>query len=189
MANPLIGEILESVLRGNANASGGGLGGMLGGLASGGGLGSVLGGMFGGAASPDERAQQQGGSHRGMLVTLLLPLVMQWVQRNGGIGALLQRMRQQGYGQQADSWVSTGHNQGIDENAVRDVVGSDELSQLSQKLGLSEQDVAHGFSQILPEVVDKLSPQGHVPPQADAELGQGLSTLQDALSQATGRLG
>ena len=98
MRNPLLAQVLGSVfansLRGRANpgpfgrAGGalpsGGLGGGLGGAA----LGSVLGGMM------TRRAGAGRGGNRGMLLALLLPIAMQWVQRNGGIGAVLEKYRQ-----------------------------------------------------------------------------------------------
>src|SRR6185369_9005380 len=123
MSNDLIGQILSSVL-GNAT---GGQQGLPGGF---GGLGGVLGNVFG-RGSDQEDGDVSGSSPiggRGALLTMLLPLAMQWVQRNGGIGAVLDRFRQQGYSQQAASWVSTGQNQPVDAQAVSDVIGTEELS-------------------------------------------------------------
>jgi uncharacterized protein YidB (DUF937 family) len=208
MANPLLGQILGSVfsnaMRGRSSGGvlgGGGAGGMGGmsgmGSSGGGGLGDLLGGMMGrgggmmGGGSPAGSAGRDdlGGSgatgglgglggNRGMLVALLLPLAMQWVQRNGGIGAVLDRFKQKGYQQQADSWVSTGPNQMLDSRAVDDVVGSEELSRLSQQLGIPQQEVADGFAEILPEMADQLSPQGQVTAEADEALNGGLSELE-----------
>ena len=195
MTNPLIGEILGSVLGGQGGGSGalGGLGGLggLGNILGGGGNGGgILGGMFGGNRTQEQPGTQQGGgAHGGLLLAMLLPLAMRWVQNNGGVGAVLDRFRQKGYGQQASSWVSTGANHAIDPDAVRDVIGADELSQLAQQVGVPEHEVASGFSQILPEVVDKLSPQGDLPEQADDQLGQGLTAIEHAFSQAASRLG
>ena len=62
----------------------------------------------------------------GLLLAMLLPLAMQWVQRNGGVGGLLERFRQKGYSQQAASWVSTGENEPLSTHAVSEVVVDDE---------------------------------------------------------------
>ena len=94
------------------------------------------------------------------MLAMLLPLAMQWVQRNGGIGALLQRFQQQGFGQQAASWVSTGENQPVDAQAVTEVVGAEDLSKLSQQLGVPQEEVAGGLAQVLPQVVNHLTPDG-----------------------------
>lgn len=194
MANPLLGQILGSVFSnamrgrsGGAVLGGGGPGGMGGmGTSGGGGLGDLLGGMMGrgggmmGGGSPAGGAGRNGGlgGNRGMLLALLLPLAMQWVQRNGGIGAVLDRFKQKGYQQQADSWISTGPNQMLDTSAVDDVVGSEELARLSQQLGIPQQEVADGFAEILPEMADQLSPQGQVTAEADDALNGGLSELE-----------
>ncbi|MEO7546914.1 MAG: YidB family protein [Ramlibacter sp.] len=203
MSNDLLGQILGSVLSGarsggGASASGGGLGGLgdlLGGLAGGnrgggGGLGDVLGGMLGGGRQADNDNDGRGGSPfggKGALLAMLLPLAMQWVQRNGGIGAVLERFQQKGYSQQAASWMSTGANQAVDSQAVGEVVGMEELSRLSQQLGVGQDEVASGLAEILPEVVNHLSPQGNLPDNADDVLGSGLSALEQLLGQARGR--
>lgn len=181
VANPLLGQILGSVfanaMRGRARR--GPFGGGRGPGIAGAGLGGLLGGMMGG------RSRGGLGGNRGMLLAMLLPFAMQWVQRTGGIGAVLDRFKQKGYRQQADSWVSTGPNQLLEAEAVDNVVGREELSRLSQQLGIPEQEVADGFAEILPEVADQLSPQGQLPPEADDALDSGLSEIEKELSQLT----
>jgi uncharacterized protein YidB (DUF937 family) len=143
-------------------------------------LGSVLGGMTGrGSAAPDygdDRSPLAGKG--GALLAMLLPLAMQWVQRNGGVGALLEKFRQGGYSRQAASWVSTGDNEPISTQAVGEVVGMDELSRLSQQLGVPQEQVADGLAQILPQVVDHLTPTGGVPDDADDMLNSGLAAIE-----------
>jgi uncharacterized protein YidB (DUF937 family) len=183
MANPLLGQILGGVfanaMRGRARS--GPFGNAPGMSARGGGLGDLLGGMMG-RGMPMGRTGGLGGN-RGMLLAMLLPYAMQWVQRNGGVGAVLEKFRNKGFGAQAQSWVSTGANQAIQADDVNNVIGRDELSQLSRQLGVPEREVADGFGEILPEVVDKLSPEGEVPPEADDALNAGLSELEKALHE------
>ncbi|MEP6791708.1 MAG: YidB family protein [Ramlibacter sp.] len=162
MANDFLSEILGKVLGGRdsepppAGAGTGGLGGS---------LGNVLGG------------------NRGTLLAMLLPLAMQWVQSNGGIGAVLQRFRQKGYDQQANSWMSTGPNEALPPHAVGEVVGMDELSRLSQQLGVSHEDVASGMAEILPEVANQLTPGGEIAHDANDRLSGGMAGLDDLLRQ------
>ncbi len=193
MANDFLGNILGSVL-GNAQSGqqspmGGGLGG---------GLGDLLGGILGGNRGSAESTASSGGGLGGLgglgggssglgnkgsaLMLLLLPLAMQWVQRNGGIGAVLERFRNKGYSQQAASWVSTGPNEALAPQAVTDVVGMDELSRLSQQLGVSQEEVSSGMAQILPEMVNQLTPQGGVPDNGDDMLNQGMSMLEQFMN-------
>ena len=58
------------------------------------------------------------------------------------------------------------------------MVGQDELRQMAQKLGVPEQEVAQAFAEIMPEMVDKLSPSGRVPHEADDVLDEGRQTLE-----------
>ena len=186
MANDFLGQILGSVLggaRGEQPSPTGGLGGL------GGGLGDMLGGLLGRNTVGGGGTGGLGGlggvssgiGGKGALMAILLPLAMQWVQRNGGVGALLQRFQQKGYSQQAASWVSTGPNETLEPQAVTDVVGMDELSRLSQQLGVSHEEVSSGMAQILPEVVNHLTPQGHVPEDSDDVLSRGMSMLEQLM--------
>jgi len=118
-----------------------------------------------------------------MLLAMLLPFAIQWVQRNGGIGAVIDRFRQTGMERHADSWVSTGDNHPLGADAVHSVVGREELSRIAQQLGVPEDEVAQGFAEILPEVTNQLSPEGRIPPEADDALNGGLSELEKSLRE------
>lgn len=187
MANDFLGQILGSVLGGardgQQSPTGGGMGG---------GLGDLLGGILGRSTGSGGGLGGLGGATSGMggkgaLMTMLLPLAMQWVQRNGGVGALLQRFQQKGYSQQAASWVSTGPNEELAPQAVHDVVGMDELSRLSQQLGVSHEEVSAGMAQILPQVVNHLTPEGNVPDNSDDMLSRGMSMLEQFMNSAQRR--
>src|SRR5262245_41609332 len=104
----------------------------------GGGLGDLLGQVLGGGA----------GGRGGM---------------GGGLGGLLAQMQQAGFGDQADSWVSRGANKPIPPDAMSQIFGRDGLEQISKQAGISEDDAARGLSQLLPEVVDHMTPDGGVP--------------------------
>lgn len=187
MANPLLGQILGSVfahaMQGRTRR------GPFGGTTAGTGVGSAaLGGILGGMLGRGGAIKRgRGGlaSNRGLLLAMLLPYAMQWVQRNGGIGAVLERFRQKGFGKQADSWVSTGGNSELRAEEADEVVGGEEISRLAHQLGVPEREVAQGFAEIVPELVDKLSPDGQVPPEADDALDAGRSELEKELSQLT----
>lgn len=175
--NPLLGQVLGGLFgRALGRRGMGGLGGGLGGVV----LGSVLGGMAGQrrgpAGVPVGRSAGSGG--RTALLLMLLPLAMRWVQRNGGMGQVLDRFRQKGYGAQARSWLSTGDNQPVDSQAVEQVVGREELAQMAQRLGVPEQEVAEAFAEVMPEMADRLSPDGQLAPEADDVLDEGRQQLE-----------
>lgn len=192
MSESTIGEILGAVLGGSRGGVGGavegGLGGALGGM-MGGSTGSALGGILGGLVAGRSSASQSQSPGGGMLLAMLLPLAMGWVQKNGGVGAVLDRFRQQGLGPQAASWVSTQPNAPLQTQDVNRVVGEEDIDAMAQKLGVPREQVAHGLSQILPQVIDKVSPAGAVPHDADQRVSSGMSQLQSALQQTLSRFG
>jgi uncharacterized protein YidB (DUF937 family) len=98
----------------------------------------------------------------------------------GGLGSILEKFQQAGMGDQVKSWVGTGQNLPISPDAIGQVFGSDALAKIARQTGLSEQDASQGLSQLLPEVVDHLTPNGQLP-----DLSQ-LSASVDALRQRLG---
>jgi len=81
----------------------------------------------------------------------------------GGLGSILGRLQQAGYGDQANSWVSRGQNQPLPPDAMAQVFGSGGLAEIARRAGVSEADASRGLSQLLPEVVDHVTPDGRVP--------------------------
>lgn len=161
--------------------AGGGLGGLGGGL-GGAALGSVLGGMLGrGGLGRGGAGGGLGG--RGALIALVLPLAMRWIQQNGGLGAVLKRFQDKGYARHASSWVAPGENEPIAAADVDEVVGREELSRLSQQLGVPQQEVSQAFADILPELVDQVTPEGQLRPDADDILQDGRGSLEEQLQE------
>lgn len=184
MANAILGQVLGNVfanaMRGRARTGPFGAG-QAGGGAD---LGGLLGGMLGRGGRAATGGRGLSGNHT-LLLAMLLPYAMRWVQKNGGVGGVLERFRQKGYGPQADSWVSTGGNRELRAEQADEVMGGEELSQVAHKLGVPESEVALGFAQIMPELIDQLSPGGQVPPEADDALDAGRSELEKELSALT----
>jgi len=87
---------------------------------------------------------------------------------SGGLGDLIERFRQNGQGHAADSWVSTGQNQPIRADQLEQALGPDVLNTLSQHTGLSRDDLLSRLSRELPDAVDKFTPQGRLPTEAEA---------------------
>ena len=85
-----------------------------------------------------------------------------------GLGGLLDRFRQGGLGELIDSWIGPGENKPIAPNQMRTALEPEILNTLSQKSGLSEQELLAELSKILPGVVDKLTPHGRLPTPAEA---------------------
>jgi len=81
----------------------------------------------------------------------------------GGLGGLLNQFQKNGLGDVMKSWVGPGQNQPISPNQLSSALGPQIIKVLAQKTGMSEQDLASELSQILPGVVDKLTPNGRLP--------------------------
>jgi len=81
----------------------------------------------------------------------------------GGLGSLIEQFTHKGYGAQANSWIGSGANEALSPQAVTDVFGDDQISQIAQQAGVSTDDARHGLSELLPSVVDHFTPQGEMP--------------------------
>jgi len=85
------------------------------------------------------------------------------LERHGGVQGVVNEFERNGLGQTVRSWVGTGPNDPISAADVQRVIGPDLLQKLSDKSGLSQQDLADKLSQILPRAVDHLTPNGLIP--------------------------
>jgi uncharacterized protein YidB (DUF937 family) len=81
----------------------------------------------------------------------------------GGLGELLEQFRQSGHGDTADSWVSTGPNKPVSEPQVEKALGPDIIGELAKQTGLSRDELLSRLSKVLPEAVDKMTPEGRFP--------------------------
>src|SRR5215208_3188848 len=86
---------------------------------------------------------------------------------SGGLGELVDRFKQNGHGETADSWVGTGPNKPVTPSQLEQAIGPDVLNTLSQQTGLSREELLARLSRELPNAVDKYTPQGRLPAQAD----------------------
>jgi uncharacterized protein YidB (DUF937 family) len=115
---------------------GGGLGGALGG-----GIGDVLKGGLGGLLA--------GGAAGSVL--------------SGGLGDLLKQFQQNGHGDTVNSWVGPGANKSISEGDLANALGADQIDHAASQSGLSRDELLKGLSQMLPDVVNHLTPDGRLP--------------------------
>ena len=99
-------------------------------------------------------------------------------QQPGGLAGLIQAFQSKGLGDVAASWVGTGANLPISPDQLQNVLGSDAVSSLASKFGLSSEDVSGRLSELLPQVVDKLTPNGQVEDGASLDMGKALGMLQ-----------
>ena len=116
-----------------------------------------------------------------------MQLIMGLLNQHGGLGGLLQKLQQGGLGDTVNSWVSTGANQPVTPDALGGALGHDTVAALANKLGINPGEMLGPLSQLLPQVVDKLTPHGQVP-QGDAGALGGLGGA-GGLGDLAGMLG
>jgi uncharacterized protein YidB (DUF937 family) len=85
----------------------------------------------------------------------------------GGLGGLLNKLQQGGLGNVANSWVGSGQNQPVAPGQLGSALGSNIIKMLAQKSGLPEEELTKQLSQVLPGIVDKLTPSGRLPTAAE----------------------
>ncbi len=85
----------------------------------------------------------------------------------GGLGGLVERFRQGGLEEILKSWIRTGANKPISPNSCSGALGPETVDGLSRETGLPRDDLLSQLSRVLPEVIDKLSPNGKLPKEED----------------------
>ena len=138
-------------------------------------LGNVLSSALGG-----NQTQSSFGGGQGTGGNLLLQLALSMLQQNGGLEGVLGKFRQGGLGQQADSWVGTGENMGISADQLQQIFGSSAIGDVASRLGVPQEQAGSTMAQLLPELINGLTPQGHVPENADQDIAQSLSMLTNS---------
>ena len=139
----------------------GGVGGLGGGAQS-----ALLTALIGMLASGAARGQGGGGSGDG--------------GGSGGLGDLIGQFTRGGLGDVIGSWVGTGQNASISGDQVSQVLGDDTIGNLAEQSGLSRDETVGQLSELLPQVVDRLTPDGRVPEG-------GLGGIGDILAQLSRR--
>ena len=119
--------------------------------------------------------QLLGGSNtQGNLVNAIMGMIGN--QQAGGLNGLIEQFAGKGLGDIVNSWVSTGKNIPITPQQVQRGLGKETISQIASQVGITPEAVTSQLSQLLPQVVDKLTPNGKIN-QSDIA-SQGLSLLK-----------
>lgn len=101
--------------------------------------------------------------------------------RQGGIMGLVAAFRQNGMGDIVSSWIGTGPNAPVSADQVRQALGNDEVQAFAAKSGLSPDTAGARLAELLPGIVDRLTPGGEVPQGGDL-MSRGMGLLQGFMS-------
>jgi uncharacterized protein YidB (DUF937 family) len=158
-------------------------------------LGNVLGGQApagqGGDALNAILGQVMAGDGSGMA-----KVVSGAINQAGGLDGLLGKLKQGGLGDVAASWVGTGDNQSVTGDDLQGAMGQ-EVSGVASQLGIDTSKLAPLLAMVLPVIIDKLTPKGHVDPSTaqgpglESAIGSLLSggNLQSVMSAVMGQQG
>jgi uncharacterized protein YidB (DUF937 family) len=124
----------------------------------------ILGKMFGGSSAPASAP------------SVPIPPPGQPVPTNapagsilGGLGDLIGKLTAGGVAPQVNSWVGHGTNEPVQPGQLGSALGQDVLAQLSQRTGMSQQELLNQLSAALPQIINHLTPNGRMPTLAELE--------------------
>jgi uncharacterized protein YidB (DUF937 family) len=118
-----------------------------------------------------------GGGDKNKLFESILGLINN--PQTGGLSGLAQMFKEKGLGDSISSWISTGQNMPVSADQIKQALGADKVQEISQNVGVSEEETSTGLASLLPEIIDKLTPDGKVP-ESDM-ISQGLNMLKGKL--------
>ena len=139
LLDSVLGAVASQVSGNNSNNNGGSVGGLGG-----------LGGLIGLVTSNPQLLQ---------VVTGMLSNG----SAEGGLGGLIGKFQQAGLGDAMSSWIGGGPNQHVSPDQLTNVLGHDTIGNIATQLGLSHGEAAGQLSQLLPEVINHLTPAGQAP--------------------------
>ena len=93
----------------------------------------------------------------------LLQVALQLLQQNGGLPGIISKFEHGGMADHVGSWVATGANMPISGAQLQEVLGSGSIGEVAQRLGMSHGDASSGLAQVLPQLIDMLTPAGQIP--------------------------
>lgn len=123
--------------------------------------GQVLGSMLGGSGDKN----------------LLGKVAMEMIQKNGGLGGVLDMFNKGGLGDLAESWIGKGQNQSLSEDQVGSVFGNDMITEMASKFGVDSSLLTGQIAEFLPELVNQATPEGKVDDKSDDLAGSLLGML------------
>lgn len=181
--NSGLGGILGSVLgqlsgqqQNNQNQQQGGLGGI---------LGSVLGQLGGGNTSTHSNAA--GGNTAQTLLIAVLPLILAWIQKQGGLQGALDKLKNAGLANQVQSWVDPQqvNAQDVPTQNIQSLFDDQDLEQVAQQAQAPKQEIYSAIASVLPQVIDSLTPQGSNtnPQEANQDIQQVLNLVSGFLKR------
>ena len=120
------------------------------------------------------KAGEQGGGLLGALQGL--------IGEQGGVRGLVERLQAAGLGEQVRSWIGSGRNLPVTAEQIQQVLGSPQITAIAGRLGVDPQQAAAQIAQLLPRLIDRLTPNGQLPEGGNL-LAQGADMIKAMLGR------
>ncbi|HMK61205.1 MAG TPA: YidB family protein [Dissulfurispiraceae bacterium] len=114
-----------------------------------------------------------GGEHAGLIDEIM---GMVTSKSTGGLSGLLNSFKDKGLGDLIQSWVGTGQNMPISPDQIQQGLGTEQIQQIAQKLGVSPEIAKSKLAEFLPVIIDKMTPDGKIP--EGGLIGKALDSLK-----------
>jgi uncharacterized protein YidB (DUF937 family) len=111
------------------------------------------------------------------MMAALAPMVGQFIG-GGGLSKMLSGFQSAGMQDKVDSWVSSGENQPLSAGDVQQAVSQEQIDKVAERLGISQEQAAGVIADVLPNLVDKVSPEGQL--ASEEQLDQIGAALEKA---------
>ncbi len=121
-----------------------------------------------------------GGSSQNPLLDVVMGLISN--PQTGGLQGLVQAFKEKGLGDAMSSWISTGKNQPVSGDQIQHALGGNFIQQIAEQLGSSNSEVSGGLANLLPNIIDKLTPTGRLP--EGNQLSEGLELIKKSFLKA-----
>lgn len=108
------------------------------------------------------------------------------LQQHGGIGGLVTQLTQGGLGSEVSSWIGSGQNAPVSGSQITQALGGGSIAKIAQELGIDPQEAGNLLAQVLPHLIDHMTPNGQLP--ANAGQAPSADVLSQAVSAIAGRL-
>lgn len=154
----VLGSVIGQLGSNNNNQSNSGLGGV---------LGSVMGSLTGSNNNQNTEQNGSNGLNAQSVLVAVVPLILSWIQQQGGLQAALDKLRGSGLTSQVQSWVdpsATGDQ--VSNNHVQNLFNDQDVSQVADETNSQKSDVYSAISTVLPQIINALTPKGE---QSDSQ--------------------
>ena len=138
---------------------------------------SVLGGLAAAAQGNAPQSQAADGVDLAALAPVLMELLAGKGGASGGLGGLVEQLTRGGLGDVVQSWIARGQNMPVSGSQLESALGSDVLGRLGDQVGMNGGQLGDLLAQALPGLIDRMTPDGQLPPGGSAAQGPDLGAL------------